>query len=161
KLRKNFFQGGVPVLGLRTVVRFFITIVVSAAVLIVYLVVRPSTTPPSNAKKTVVESEPSSETPIVRSVSKPYIQKREEERTEFVYEQAQRVSLMIGNHKYVFTDEVVSIIKKNVDAYAKRVGTGSTALWGEDLKFMFGRARALAPDIIRAFSASGVPPVIG
>lgn len=92
---------------------------------------------------------------------KLYTRMTEEEQSEFVYKQARNISRMMSNREYVFTDDVLPHIKKYVDVYARRVGNNSTAIWGEDLTFLFGRARRLAPDIIREFNARGVPKVVG
>jgi pSer/pThr/pTyr-binding forkhead associated (FHA) protein len=92
---------------------------------------------------------------------KLYLQMSEEERNEFIYLQARNISRMMSNREYVFTDDVLPHIKKYVDAYGRRVGNRSTAIWGEDLNFMFGRARKLAPYIIREFNARGAPKVVG
>jgi hypothetical protein len=83
------------------------------------------------------------------------------EQDEFVYAQAGNISRMMSNREYVFTDDVLPYIKKYVDAYARRVGNHSSALWGEDLTSLFGRARRVAPDIIREFNTRGVPKVVG
>jgi hypothetical protein len=88
--------------------------------------------------------------------------KTEDERLEYVGRMAQHVAVMIGNRPYAFTPEVVRLIKRDVDAYERRIGNKSRKIWGEDLDFMFERAREqYAPHIIRAFNARGVPAVIG
>jgi hypothetical protein len=92
---------------------------------------------------------------------KLYLQMSEAEQNEFIYAQARNVSRMMSNREYVFTDDVLPHIKKYVDGYARRVGNNSTAIWGEDLKILFARARRLAPDIIREFNARGSPKVVG
>jgi pSer/pThr/pTyr-binding forkhead associated (FHA) protein len=92
---------------------------------------------------------------------KLYLQMSEAERNEFVYERARHISRMMGNREYQFTDDVLPYITNYVDAYAKRVGNGSTRIWGEDLTSMFGRARKIAPFIVRSFNSRGVPPVVG
>jgi hypothetical protein len=93
---------------------------------------------------------------------KLYLKMTPEEQVEFVEKRAQHISMMMGNRPYQFTPEVVKIIKGYVDGYARRVGNNSTRLWGEDMRFMFARARTqYVPHIIRAFNAKGVPPVVG
>jgi hypothetical protein len=84
-----------------------------------------------------------------------------EQQYEFLDREARRVTLLIGNRDYVFEREVLDYIKTYVDAYAKRVGNGSTRLWGEDLNHVFDRARVDAPLIIAAFRKEGVPTVVG
>ena len=94
--------------------------------------------------------------------AKLYLQMSPDEQLAFVEQQARHVSMLMGNRPYVFNEEVLGYIKQYVDVYARRVGNNSNRLWGEDLRFTFARARTkYAPPIIRAFSARGVPPVVG
>ncbi|HEX8558014.1 MAG TPA: FHA domain-containing protein [Pyrinomonadaceae bacterium] len=94
--------------------------------------------------------------------AKLYLQMSDEERLRFLEERAQHVSTLMGNRAYVFNDEVLLYIKQYVDVYARRVGNNSRRMWGEDLRFVFERARTrYAPHIIRAFNERGVPPVVG
>jgi hypothetical protein len=94
--------------------------------------------------------------------AKLYLRMSREEQSRFLEERAQHVSMLMGNRPYAFNDEVLGYIKQYVDVYARRVGNGSQRMWGEDLQFVFGRARTrYAPHIIRAFNARGVPPVVG
>ncbi len=93
---------------------------------------------------------------------KLYLQMTPPEQMEFIDQQARHISLMMGNRPYSFNDDVLKYIKQYLDGYAKRVGNNSTKLWGEDLRFMFARAREqYAPYIIRSFNARGVPSVVG
>jgi hypothetical protein len=93
---------------------------------------------------------------------KLYLRMSEQERLDFIEDRARHVSMMMGNRPYAFNDDVLRYIKQYVDAYARRVGNNSTRLWGEDLRFMFARARErYSPHIVRAFNAQGVPPVVG
>jgi hypothetical protein len=78
------------------------------------------------------------------------------ERMEFVRREAARVSEIIGTRPCNFTEEVLRMIKVNVDAYANRVGQR-----GEDRTELMRRARKYAPLIIRAFRQEGVKPEIG
>lgn len=105
-------------------------------------------------------SDPTPETTVV--AQKLYLQMTPQEQMEFIEAQARHVSLMMGNRPYTFNDDVLRYIKQYVDSYARRVGNNSTRLWGEDLRFMFARAREqYVPHIIRAFNGRGVPPVVG
>lgn len=91
-----------------------------------------------------------------------YRQMSEEEQIYFVNKKAEEIALKVGNRPAVFPDEAISIIKYWLDAYVRRIGTGSTKLWAEDLRSMFKRARTqFTPTIIRAFKANGAPPVVG
>jgi hypothetical protein len=98
---------------------------------------------------------------IQSGVRKLYLQMSEAEQLEFTYERARHISMMMGNREYQFTGDVLPHIRKYLGAYARRVGNGSSQLWGEDLNLLFNRARRLAPVIIRAFNSQGVPVVVG
>lgn len=103
-----------------------------------------------------------SEVTASHSGSKLYKQMSEEEKVYFINKKAQEIALMVGNRPQVFPDEAISIIKYWLDAYVRRIGTGNTKLWAEDLRFMFKRARTkFTPTIIRAFKANDAPPVVG
>jgi pSer/pThr/pTyr-binding forkhead associated (FHA) protein len=103
-----------------------------------------------------------SEVGTIRTSTKLYRQMSEEEQVYFINKKAQEIALMVGNRPAVFPDEAISIIKYWLDAYVRRIGTGNTRLWAEDLRFMFARARRdYTPTIIRAFKAHGAPPVVG
>ena len=133
---------------------------------------RPRSTPPESLNKNSATGEArageakegtgvAAQVPRDQRGRKLYLQMSEEERNEFIYAQARNVSRMMSSREYVFTDDVLPYIKKYVDGYARRVGNNSTAIWGEDLNFLFGRARRLAPDIIREFNARGSPKIVG
>ena len=93
---------------------------------------------------------------------KLYLQMTPQEQVDFIEREARHISMMMGNRPYSFNDDVIRLIKQYVDGYARRVGNNSGRLWGEDLRFMFARAREqYAPYIIRAFNSRGVPPVVG
>ncbi len=110
----------------------------------------------------VVTNVKASEISTAHTAAKLYKQMSEEEQVYFINKKAQAVALMVGNRPAVFTDEAISIIKFWLEAYVRRIGNGNTRLWGEDLHFMFRRARTtFTPYIIRAFKANGAPPVVG
>lgn len=97
-----------------------------------------------------------------RQGAKLYLQMSREEQLQFLEQRAQHISMLMGNRPYAFNDEVLGYIKQYVDVYARRVGNNSSRMWGEDLRFVFARARTqYAPHIIRAFNARNVPPVVG
>lgn len=122
-------------------------------------------TPQASAQPTgqvVEDALPSPNETQVNTTRKLYLQMTPAEQMEFIDQQARHISLMMGNRPYSFNDDVLRYIKQYLDGYAKRVGNNSNKLWGEDLRFMFARAREqFAPYIIRAFNARGVPPVVG
>jgi Transglycosylase SLT domain len=85
-----------------------------------------------------------------------------DERMAYVKREATHVSQMVGNRPCEFTDEVMRMIKANVDGYAARVGRGSTKSWaGQDFRAVFERATRYAPLIIRAFNQENIKPAIG
>ncbi|HEV2864867.1 MAG TPA: transglycosylase SLT domain-containing protein [Pyrinomonadaceae bacterium] len=115
----------------------------------------PRATAPGEAALGPVEGRPA-------NGAKLYLQMSQEEQLRFLEDRARHVSMMMGNRPYAFNDEVLIHIKRYVDVYARRVGNNSRRMWGEDLRFVFARARPqYAPHIIRAFNARGVPPVVG
>lgn len=95
------------------------------------------------------------------SASKHYLELTEDEKRDFVERRARHIARMIGSGTYEFSGQSIDYIKAYVDAYARRVGNGSRATWGEDLNLVFGRAQHYAPTIIRAFNAQRIPPAIG
>ncbi len=110
----------------------------------------------------VVTSVKASEISPVHSSTKLYKQMNEEEQVYFINKKAQEIALMVGNRPQVFPDEGISIIKFWLDAYVRRIGTGNTRLWAEDLRLMFKRARSqFTPMIIKSFKANGAPVVVG
>lgn len=115
---------------------------------------------PSNAESSARTIDAEDELSAPQS-TKLYSQMSEEERYEFIERRARHVSRMISNGTYEFSRPSISYIKQYVDAYARRVGNGSKATWGEDLNFVFGRGQKYAPLIIQAFNARRIPPAIG
>lgn len=94
-------------------------------------------------------------------VSKKYWEMNDSEKYEFIEQRAQHISMMMGNRPYAFTDDVLQYIKRYLDGYASRAKSKSTNLWGENLNSLYSRASRYAPDIIAAFNARGIPPVVG
>ncbi len=102
---------------------------------------------------------PVPKTPVV--CNKPYQQMTDSERIAFVDDRARRISLMLGRREYNIPPDARLYIKRRVDAYAERIGTGSTSLWHDDLNLVFKRARPYVPIISFVFKQYDVPPVIG
>jgi hypothetical protein len=92
---------------------------------------------------------------------KLYLQMTEEEKYDFIEERARHVSRIISNGTYEFSRPSIGYIKQYVDAYARRVGNGSRATWGEDLNIVFARAQTYAPTITRSFNRRRIPASIG
>jgi hypothetical protein len=84
----------------------------------------------------------------------------EAERLAFVDERARAVSRMLAGREYRFPPDARAAVKRQVDLYAARVGTGETRFGREDLAFVFERGRRTAPEIAPAFARAGVPLVI-
>ncbi len=100
--------------------------------------------------------------PSSSPLPKEYQQMNGPEQVAFINKKAQEIALMVGNRPAVFPDEAISLIKYWTDAYARRIGTGNTTLWAEDLHLTFNRAATqFTPTIIRACKANGAPPVAG
>jgi hypothetical protein len=96
-----------------------------------------------------------------KSSGKLYLQMSEEEKYDFIEQRARHVSRMIGSGTYEFSRQSIGYIKEYVDAYARRVGNGSRAMWAEDLNAVFARGQHYAPIIIRSFNGQRIPPAIG
>lgn len=123
----------------------------------------------TNSNRAAVEDTPLPNTPAVAASDpissdqtfKLYRQMTPEEQLEFIDRRARHVSLMMSSREYAFTPETLAYIKEYVDSYARRAGNNSSALWGEDMRFLLKRASTLTPGIVRAFRQRGVPPVVG
>ncbi|HEY6802060.1 MAG TPA: transglycosylase SLT domain-containing protein [Pyrinomonadaceae bacterium] len=121
----------------------------------------PSPTQASTSPMDEVMKQAGQAPPGSFGTNKLYLQMPEEERYDFIEQRARHISSMIGSGTYEFSRPSINLIKQYVDAYARRVGNGSKATWGEDLNLVFGRGQRYAPTIIRAFNRRGIPPAIG
>ncbi len=119
----------------------------------------PEIEEPSQQNNSIETPLPTEE--FIKKDAKLYQKMTEEEKLEFIYQQSQHISMMMGNRPYAFTDDVLGYIKKYVDSYSQRANTTSTKLWGENLHSLYGRASLYAPEIIRAFNSRGVPSLVG
>lgn len=116
----------------------------------------PSPSPPST------NPIPAQTPPSVTPIGKTYLSMTDEERKRYIKERAKVISFKMSNRAYDFDDpKVIEIIKQYVDGFARRVGNGSTRMWGEDLNIVFVRAQKFVPFIIDAFRKRGVPVVVG
>jgi soluble lytic murein transglycosylase-like protein len=111
---------------------------------------RPVERPPAAGEKPVAPAAP----------AKTYAEMSEPERRAFVDERAREVSRMLAGREYQFPPDARAAVKRQVDLYAARVGTGETRFGKEDLAFVFERGRAAAPEIWPPFRRSGVPLVV-
>ena len=85
----------------------------------------------------------------------------ESQQTDFIAAQSQRVSAMLGENPHPLSDEAVKLIRKYVDAYAKRTAIPAHGGGAENLRSLFARASSYAPVIVRSFKERRVPPVMG
>jgi hypothetical protein len=95
------------------------------------------------------------------SVVTLYLRMPPADQLEFIDRRARHITRMMGNREYAFEPEVLGYIKTYVDAYARRVGNGSRAMWGEDMRLLFDRGIQYAPYIISSFNRENVPVVVG
>ena len=91
---------------------------------------------------------------------KLYSQMNEAEQLDFVDQQEQRISMMMGDRPVKLNAEAVRVIKSYVDQYVAR-GHASAALGSESINEVYARARPYVPLIARSFAARKVPIIIG
>jgi len=89
--------------------------------------------------------------------NKLYSQMNPAEQLQFVDEQEQRISAMLGDRPVKLNDEALRAIKFHVDRYAARAGKPGE----ESLNASYARALPLVPLISRAFAARKIPIVVG
>jgi len=110
---------------------------------------RAATTPPPAATQT------SEARPV-----KLYSQMKERERFDFIAEQEQRISSMMGERPVKLDESAVRFIKSYVDYYASRMNGPSDQESGS-MRAVYERAPPYVPLIARAFAARKVPVIIG
>jgi len=103
--------------------------------------------------------------PAATSASAPravklYSQMSESERFQFVAEQEQRISSMMGDRPVKLDDSAVRIIKSFVDYYAARM-IGPPDDDSGSMTAVYERAPPYVPLIARSFAARKVPVIIG
>ncbi|HKS08719.1 MAG TPA: protein kinase, partial [Pyrinomonadaceae bacterium] len=91
---------------------------------------------------------------------KLYSQMSEPERLQFVTEQEQRISNMMGERPVKLDDTAVRYLKTYVDYYAARM-TGPPDQDSGSMIAVYERAPAYVPLIARSFAARKVPVIIG
>lgn len=92
--------------------------------------------------------------------TKLYADMNEAEQLEFVDQQEQRISMMMGDRPVKLNAEAVRVIKSYVDQFAAR-DHPSAALDSETINVVYARARPYVPLIARSFAARKVPIIIG
>jgi serine/threonine protein kinase len=83
------------------------------------------------------------------------------EQTQFVYDQEQRISAMMGERPVKLNQEAVQAIKQYVDRYAARDESVSSSQGRESLNLVYTRAVPYVPLIARSFAARKIPIVVG
>jgi serine/threonine protein kinase len=96
--------------------------------------------------------------PSVAKANKLYLQMSEAEQLQFIDEQEQRISAMMGDRPAKLNDEALRAIKVRVDRYAARQ---NSSLDQGNLNVAYARAVPLVPMIARAFAARKIPIVVG
>jgi len=108
---------------------------------------------------TTSELEPRAET---AQSGKLYEDMSRPERLAFVGEQARRIAREMSGTEYEFTPEFEADILKAVAQYAQRIGNNGGDRPGKtDVRLVLERGQALAPQLIAAFRARNVSPLIG
>ena len=129
-----------PLLGLVLMVLFLIT---------VNILYRRSETPARATAPT-----------ITATTVKPYLQMNEAEQLDFIDQQEQRISTMMGDRPVKLNGDALRVIKSFVDRYAAR-NAAPDELGAESIGVIYGRARPYVPLIARSFAARKVPTIIG
>ena len=93
--------------------------------------------------------------------NKLYSQMSPAEQLQFVDEQEQRISAMMGERPAKLNEEALSAIKARVDRYASRQSGDSGKAGSEDLNLIYSRAVPLVPLIARTFTARKIPIIVG
>lgn len=95
------------------------------------------------------------------SAARLYKNMSESEQLEFIRQRAQSVLAELGDDPQPLDAEALRRVRRWVNVYHRRVGSGSRAREQTDPRFIFEEARRHAPFIIKAFNDRGVPPIIG
>ena len=93
--------------------------------------------------------------------NKLYSQMSPAEQIQFVDEQEQRISAMMGERPAKLNEEALRAIKFHVDRYAARQNSNSKEPDGASLDEIYSRAPPLVPLIARAFAARKIPIIVG
>jgi len=114
----------------------------------------------SNSSQSEIPDPPAIEP--ATALNKLYKDMTPQERMDYVTVEAKRISEVVGTRPCNFTQEVLKMIKANVDGYSSRISRSAGARFGSgDLRALMERARRYAPLIIRSFKQENVKPEIG
>lgn len=94
------------------------------------------------------------------AVAKTYMQMSDAEKLNFIREQEQRVSAMMGEHPVQLDDEAVHYIQRYVDRYVA-MGREPGASGDGTIEAVYSRAQSYVPLIARSFRERKVPVIIG
>lgn len=98
--------------------------------------------------------------PPSQPAAKTYMQMSDTEQLNFIREQEQRVSAMMGEHPVQLNDEAVRYIQRYVDRYVA-MGREPGASGDSTIGAVYSRARSHVPLIARSFRQRKVPVIIG
>jgi serine/threonine protein kinase/soluble lytic murein transglycosylase-like protein len=90
-----------------------------------------------------------------------YAQMNQAEQLQFVAEQEQRISAMLGDRLTKLNDEALRAIKFHIDRGVARAASQSDKPGAESLNVIYARAVPLVPMIARAFAARKIPIIVG
>src|SRR5258708_5492506 len=90
-----------------------------------------------------------------------YTNMNEAEQLQFVDEQEQRISAMMGERPVKLNQEALQTIKRYVDRYAAREESVSNDPGKENLNLIYARATPYVPLIARSFAAGKITIVVG
>jgi hypothetical protein len=91
-----------------------------------------------------------------------YQEMAQNERSEFVASESQRIAGELSGRHYEFTPAFIEDVQQALERYFRRVGKyDDTSLEKRDLRLVFLRGEAQAPIIIAAFKARNISPLIG
>ena len=95
------------------------------------------------------------------SATKLYRQMSPSEQAAFIEDRARDIARQISGSDYEFTPAFEMEIQKNIDRYARRIGSHGDRLGKGDLRAVFSRGSAFAPTLIAVFKVRQVSPLIG
>lgn len=101
------------------------------------------------------------ETVQVSARAKLYSEMSERERLDFVAEQEQRISNLMGDRPVKLNEDAVRSIKRRVDWYVANMNPSSPDQASSGTAAIYARARPYVPLIARSFAARKVPVIIG
>jgi serine/threonine protein kinase/soluble lytic murein transglycosylase-like protein len=99
--------------------------------------------------------------PAAATANKLYSQMSSAEQLQFVDEQEQRISAIMGDRPAKLNEEAVRAIKTHVDSYNARQNSVSNKPGEESLNVIYNRAVPLVPLIAKTFAARKIPVVVG